>query len=825
MYRFARVLALVLAFLAAPALGQGQTPEPPAAGRSAPGAVQGTVVAAETGQPLSSVLITVLGVADSTVAGSEITDAEGRFRVANLPLGRYRVEASLTGYASYTREVALTQTAPAANLGAIPLGVSAIALEGIRVETERSDVVIAPDRTLYNTEDMPAVSGGVATDVLRNVPELEVDIEGAVSLRGAPAQIYLNGRQAPMEGEALDLFLQQLPADRIERVEVIPNPSARYDAEGATGIVNIVLRDDVDLGLSGSLFVNAGTRGEMGGGGRLAYQRGRVTLFGGGFLRHSDRDSRNYDLRQNLRADPVTFLKQDAWSERQGWSGNLDLTGEMEIGERSTIWSEVEAYRSDLDSEGLTAYISMDFDRLPTERYDRASISESQRLSTEVSLGFRHVPQPQRHEFSAELRAETGGDDEDGLIRETPLTPGGEPVGLPIELTDDMRAEDETELSLDLDYVRPWGEEGRIELGYRGEREDTENRRLLEIFGSEDASVPVSAEETGFGFRETSHALYAILGTSRGPLGVQAGLRAEWAGTRLELPETEQVFQNDYASLFPSANLSYDLGGGRRIDLSYTRRVRRPPPWVLNPINRSSEPLNRSVGNPDIDPQYTQSLSLGTSWTAPMGTLRFSPYYRHTEGDWARIQTVDSLGVSTTTWENLASIDAYGTSLTASLRPIGGVSGSASLSGHREVRDASNLALDYSGDALRWSARGNLSAEITPSLSAQGMFDYTPAHDVPQGRVSSTIMTHFGVRQRLWDDRASLNLMVVDPFDLFDYSFETRVPTFVQIGRSDRSIRRAVLSFSYSFGRPPEENREREFEEPEPGEPGEPGIP
>ena len=168
---------------------------------------------------------------------------------------------------------------------------------------------------------------------------------------------------------------------------------------------------------------------------------------------------------------------------------------------------------------------------------------------------------------------------------------------------------------------------------------------------------------------------------------------------------------------------------------------------MLNPVDRSNDPLNRYVGNPDIDPQYTSSLSLETSWTSTFGTLRFSPYYRRTTDDWTQIKTVDAQGVSTVTWENLASVESYGTSLTASIRPIGGISGNVSVSGSREMRNASNLSTDYSGDAMRWSARGNLSARITEKLALQAMGYYTPARDVPQGRISSSLMTHVGMRQ------------------------------------------------------------------------------
>lgn len=788
----------------------------PAGAQAAPGAVRGTVVSSEGGEPLPGVVVSVRDAADSTVAGTATTGADGRFRVGGLAAGRYVATATAAGYAPLARAFAVTAQAPTPDLGTLALEGSVFALEGITVQAERSAVAIAPDRTAYATRDMPVASGGVATDVLRSVPELEVDVDGAVSLRGTAARIYLNGRPAPMEGEALQQFLQQFPADRIDRVEVIANPSARFEAEGAGGIVNVVLKENTDLGLSGSVFTNAGTRGDLGGGGRLAFQQGRLTLLGGGSVRVSRRDETSLDLRQNLLADPVTFLEQEARSERDGLSGNLDLTAEWKLTPRSTVWSEAGVYRNGWDSDRLTAYTLTDAARDPLERYDRAVRDDTDRFDTDLSAGIRHVLEPGRHELSTEVRFENGRNDGISLIRRQLLDPFGGDAGLPEERIRDTTDEDERELSWEAEYVRPWGGAGQVELGYRGDRENTENDRRIQALAGE---APADAGNTGYAHRETTHSAFLIVTRPLGPVGVQVGARAEHARSRFELPSTGEVFEKDYNSLFPSANLTYDFAEGVQARLSYTRRIRRPNPRVLNPLNRSSDPLNRYVGNPDIDPQYTHSLSLETSWVGGAGSLRFSPYYRRTEDDWTEIKTVDTAGVSTVTWENLASVESYGSSLTASLRPVGGWSGFLSLSGFREVRDASNLSLDYSGSALRWSARGNASARLSPALSLQGMFFYTPARDVPQGRISSRLMTHVGVRQQLWDNRASLNLTVTDPFDVARTSFETRDPTHVQTGSSRMRMRSAVLSFTYNFGRPPRDTRGRQGEEEEAEEP------
>jgi outer membrane receptor protein involved in Fe transport len=775
------------------------------------GVIHGQVTAAESLQPLQTASVSVRASEDAPVVAGELTGADGRFRITGLATGRYLVQISLLGYEPYVRrEVEITSAATAVDLGTIELASSAIELQEIEVETDRPAMVAAPDRTIYSTGDMPVASGGMATDVLQNVPELEVEIDGTVEMRGETPQIYLNGRPAPMDGEALAVFLQQFPADRIDRVEVIPNPSARFEAQGSGGIVNIVLKENLDLGLSGSAFTNAGTRGDFGVGGRLAYQQGRLTIFGGGFGRLSKRNTTDYDLRQNLLTSPVTFLEQDGHSSREGLSGSVDLTAEFKLSEQGTLWSEGRIFRNSFDSEGVTVYTRMDAEQSPFDMYDRWSLDESRRMTTTVATGYRHEFEQRRHLVELSLDYNRRGNDRWNRVLERGLTTSGEPVAEQDRLVLDESEETRSRLRFDLDYTRPWGDDGQIEIGYRAQLDDRDTDRVYRVSLDGETGAPESSELRGYGFGEDFHSAYLTLIRSAGPVGIQVGLRSERVDSRLDVPQIDERVENTYTGIFPSANLSYSLGEGREVRLSYSRRIRRPQPRVLNPMDQSSDPLNRRIGNPDIDPQFTHSLSFETRWSTPLGSLRFSPYFRRTEDSWERIRIVDEAGVSTMTWLNLSSVDRIGSSFTASIRPMPGMNGFLSVSGFRESRDASNVAPDLSGSAMRWSARGNISARVTPETSIQGSVTYRPARDVPQGWMSSRLMTSFGIRHQLWDRRASINLMTTDPLDLYRSSFETRDPSHVQIGSSRVSMRRAVLSFTYTFGRPPRDVRQRE---------------
>ncbi|HEX2093265.1 MAG TPA: outer membrane beta-barrel family protein, partial [Longimicrobiaceae bacterium] len=354
----------------------------------------------------------------------------------------------------------------------------------------------------------------------------------------------------------------------------------------------------------------------------------------------------------------------------------------------------------------------------------------------------------------------------------------------------------------------------------------TDDEDRVDVFSPAGATSPARTTRSAYEYREDFHSVYLTLGRKLGALGLQAGVRAEHAGTSFRLPDTGESFDNEYTSLFPSANLTYDFGQGRQARLNYSKRIERPWPFFLNPRVPSPDPLNRMVGNPSLRPKYTHSLSMDLGWTGPAGTLRLAPYYRWTVDNWEQIRRVDEAGVATHTWENVASIESYGTTLSASLRSTGRVGGSASLSGYRELRDASNLSLDYSSDALRWSANANLTVKVTQQLNLQSMVRYNPPRDVPQGRYSATLMTSFGARQQLPKNRGWVNFSVTDPFNLWRSSFESRDRTFVQTGRNRWTMRMATLSFTYSFGRPPQETRRRSPESAVPSPPeGGPPVP
>lgn len=794
---FRRALLLAAALLTAVPAG--------AQGGSAP-VIAGRAVAAESGAALSGVAVTARRERDTVVVARGVSGTDGRFRLGGVAPGRYVVRATLAGRQPLIAPPVAVAAGAVADVGDLRLATQTVMLEGLEVRAERPPVVHAEDRTIYSVKDMPTAIGGAA-DVMRTLPELEIDLDGNIRMAGnRPVTVHINGRPSPLKGEALTEFVRNLPADRIDRIEVVPNPSVRYEG-GEAAIVNIVLRRGVELGLSGSVSLNATTRGGNGVSGQLAYQRGRLTLFGGASSRLHQFDSESQELRQNLRATPVTYLEVDQHDDGSNAHGSADLTAELEVGPKETLWGSASAYRGGWGGDNVSLNRILDADLLPTRVFDRRSDSESSFLHSDLALGFRRIMQPQRHEWSAELRRSGFNSDRDGRIEETTqmrVAEGPEPLST-LRLTGG--SQDEATLIAKADLQRPLPRGGKMEVGVRSSREATDDWSDVRVFPALDESgTPLSSSTQAYGVRDREHSAYVNLSHKVGRLSLQGGLRAEKSSLALEPRGDEPGFDYDHFTVFPSANLNFQIREGRDLRLTYSKRVRRPWIWYLNPYVIQTDPLNVRMGNPDLEPAETHSLGMDLSWRARLVTLRLAPYFRRTNGEIEYIRTVDAAGVSTGMPRNLATIETYGSTLNASLRPTGWGTASATVGWSHDRRDAGALGAAYSRSGSTQFLSANTQVKAGRGVNLQASMRLNSPRETAQGRHSSTVWTEVGMRKQLFREKASLNVRMVDPFDVYRSTFVSRDPTFASVGgsRSSWGGRSVTASFTLRFGKAPQ---------------------
>lgn len=811
------LLALVVAGCPAAALAQVPAQGPPAGARpQAPsGVIRGTVVDAASGGPVASASVGVWNAADSALVTGAVAGPDGVFRIEGLRPGSYYLRVGAMGYTAATPRVALTPQALQADLGQIRLATAAVALEGLEVRAERAAVALAPDRNTYTARDL-APAGGTATDVLRSVPAVEVDGEGKLSLRGNPnVAVQLNGRAAPMTGDQLAGFLQQLPANMVERVEVVPNPSAKYDPEGMAGIINIVMKQNTDLGLSGGVMASAGTGDRYNASGNLGYQSGPLTLFGSYGLNIDTRETNGYNLLESL-VSPNTFAFQ-----RQEILGTADVLGnvlntsaDLRLGKQSTLSSSLLFSDRAIELDTNNDYFRLNAQQDVFGRSRDITDNRGSDRTLDASLALRRTVEPQRNELSAEVRFNRADFWTRNLFTVDSLTVAGAVLGDQPELESTRMAAVNDNLTLQADYTRGLGSRTKLETGYKGSLRWLDNDYTLRSFSYPLDQWVRDANSNQFSYDDQVHAVYGVLSRNAGKVDLQAGLRVERATSDFVLGGGES-YANDQTNFFPSGLASYNLSDTRQVKASYSRRIQRVSTQLLNPFAFHEDERNVIVGNPSLTPEFTHAFELGYQQSFPRGSLQVTPFFRRTEDVIRRTRTVDDLGVSTSTFSNLATSDAYGTDVTGSLRLGDRFSGFGSFNVFQMETDGSNVSPDLDTSAFTWSARMNASYKVSPTLDVQGMYMYRAPMNVEQGRVSSFSMASLSARQKLRGDRSSLTLRIMDPFNTMRFNVVTDDGRFIQETNRQFGARAVFLGFNYNFGRPPRIRQPQPQQQPE----------
>ena len=779
----------------------------PASAQAPTGVVSGTISSASAGNAaINGAAVVIHLSSDSTVVAATTANPAGFFSRNGLPAGSYYLVISSLGFQTATRDISLTSAAPNLALGIIELVPAAIALAGVTATGQRSTVVLASDRSIYTVREMPLAQGGIAIDALRAVPELQVDIDDNIRARGGEPLIFLDGRPLPMQGEARLAFLRSLRADRIDRIEYIPNPSAAYEAEGQTGIVNIVLRRDVGLGLSGSLSANAGTLGTQNMSGRVNFQEGMLTLFGGASMGFNQSRSSTYSFRENLVASPVTFLEQTSEFRQDGLNGGADLTAELRLSERVTGWGIVRGNLGASEDSDLSEFIHQNSSRTNTDWYERERERNADNHNYSGAIGFRRVIESQRNEMSAELRYNRTSNDAGSDNLRNAFSLDGEPLDVAPDLTRIDARTRENLLAFQFDVQRPIATGTRLDFGYRANFRVRNHRQNAGLYPGSGEGPEWQLDER-FRYDEDSHAAYLSVDQRLGQIAFQAGMRAERVeGENTATPLVAPVSRSEL-EFFPSANIAYDLQEGRQLRIAYSRRVQRPSVSSYSPINTSpADPLNRTTGNPLLTPAYLHVVDGSLSWTGELGTLRINPYLAQGEGFWVSTRTVDANGVATMAPENVASARAMGGGINASVRQIGPFSGFVNINVEHVDFEAGNSSL-IEKPLMMWNSNANVTATLPGGARLQMTGGFAPAQDSPDGRTAMRRQANFALTQNILQNRGVVTLSVVDPFNLTQSTQFVQNASVDQMSRSSNRVRRATLTVTYNFGQAPQSNR------------------
>ncbi|WP_022835301.1 TonB-dependent receptor domain-containing protein [Salisaeta longa] len=779
-----------LLFLAVPARGQNAA--------TGEGVIQGRIIDASTNEPLISATVALWQ--DTTLVTGTVTQKNGTFTLEGIRPGTYELRMSYVGYTTKRRSITMRDDAMQRSLGTVALAQDASQLEGVEITGERSFMENRIDRTVYNTADQVTTLGGTAKNVLESIPSIQVDIDGSVSFRGNEnVAIHINGKPTSLSGAALAGFLQSLPADAIASIEVIPNPSAKFDPEGMAGIINIVLKKNRESGWNGGLTAGVNDSPGANLSGNVGYQGGPWTLFTTYGFRYDEDTSSGYRFRRNLQTDPISALEQLSNEFDRGRSHSFTAQVDYSLSDISTL-SLTSVLRTSTDDEsGTTQYFEQNNTGVVVDRYRRLSDENDNDIGADVRLSFARTIKPRENELTVDLRYETDQEESTSIYRQRNVTLGGT-VGDFTERERAEEAETEQEASFEVNYIRPLTDTYGIDVGYKAdwERESTDFFAAAFNFQTNQFE-PQPERGSNFTYDEQIHAAFGIVNADWGTWGAQVGVRAEQALTTFDLADGN-AYDNNYFSLFPSAYLMYEPSQQTKFRLSYSKRINRPNSWQLNPVDDYEDPLFRRIGNPSLNPEYVHAFEFSaTQYVGPF-TLTMSPYFRRTVDKIEWQQRITPEGVTITTFENFATSNSYGTELVSTFDWQKLLRGTVSANAYRVVTDGSNVDSDLSSDALGYSGRINLTVTPLDGWKAQWSQFYRSPLDVPGGRIDGRTMTNVAVQRQLFNNKASISLQARDLFGTMNFQLYRSDNLFTQRTRFNWSAQEFSLTFTYTFG-------------------------
>ncbi|MEM8896571.1 MAG: TonB-dependent receptor [Bacteroidota bacterium] len=796
-------LSLILAFSFGQGQRQGRSPQ----GRSAKFKIVGQVKN-EEGKNLEYATIALLAAKDSSFKGGIVTDANGKFEL-EAPKGTYLVKVNFIGFEEqYLSPISLNEEKPFVKTQDIVLTSASTTLDEVEITTQKSRVQFALDKRVFNVGKDLNTIGGTASDLLDNIPSVTVDIEGEVSLRGSNSvRILINGRPSLMSSADA---LQQIPADQIDRVEIVTNPSARYEAEGNAGVINIILKKDQRKGWNGSLNASAGYPDQHNASANINYRINKLNLFAGAGLRYRNTPRPAYERRQDLDNDGnlIEVLETDEDRMRGGFSYNLRFGLDYQINKYNTLTGSLSYRAGDDFNDSDILYNRLNNSFVLDSLGARNSYEEEDDEDLDYNLTWEKKFAQKGRKWTTSLIYSNGWEREamEAENQELDILTRN-PIEAPQDLQDILNEESTEDWTFQSDYEHPISKTKKFEAGVR-----TGIRRIDTEYRVEDFNVETQVWERDprlsnqFRYDEDIYAAYASYGDKINKLSYQVGLRLEHTDVLTELKETGERNEQNYTNLFPSVFFNYELPGENSIQLSYSRRVRRPRFWDLNPFLSFSNPLSQRTGNPNLQPEFTDSYEINYIKYFEKVSLNMSLYARDTRDLIQRIarrETTTDLSGNTQeviirTTENLGTRQDYGLEVGINLELGDWLNLTSNSNFYRGVVNGNAAGFAEVTRFFSWTSRMNAQFKIDAKTDAQLTLNYRGPEKNPQGNRLDFFYTDIGISRDVLKGKGTINLRVRDVLNSALFQYEAFGNNFFlyREGRW-RVIQQVFVGFTY----------------------------
>lgn len=767
-------------------------------GQSESGSVKG-LVKDSSNTTLSHATVRVFSFKEKKLIRGELSNEQGSFSIP-LSYGSFYVEVEYIGYKLFkSPSFTISKETAAYDIGDIHLSFSANTLEEVVVQAEKSSMTLSLDKKIFNVGKDLANAGGSASDILTNIPSVSVDPEGTVKLRGSDnVRILIDGKPSGLVSFKGGSGLQQLQASMVERVEIITNPSARYEAEGMAGIINIILKKDKRQGFNGSFELTSGTPTNFGAAANLNYRHKKINFFINYGIAYRKTPGIGRQYQELYERDTTFILKQSNNGKVTGFNNNIRGGLDFYFSERSVLTASYLFRRSDANRITDIRYEDYLFDAnnlksFTTRRQDEDEVEPN----SEYSLIYKKTFAKKGKELTAEAKYLDNWESSEQLFTQHFFDKNGTEDKAREIVQTSTNDEYEKQWLFQLDYVNPLGKDGKFETGIRSSFRDMVNDYIVSQKNSSGGYDPLPGLDNVFLYKENIHAAYGIYGNKVKKFSYQAGVRAEWTDVKTILKETKQENPRNYVNLFPSAHVSMELPDENAIQLSYSRRVRRPFYNDLSPFMTFSDSRNFFSGNPDLNPEFSDVFEIGYIKYFEKGTITSSVYYRDTEGKINSIRRVDDQGNASTKPENLESERAVGVELTSNYNPFKWWKVDFNANFFYADIDGTNIVKTYRASTYSWFVRQTSRFSFKKGAEIQLRGNYEAPQKTAQGRRKSLYYFDLSASTDVFKGNGTLNLGVLDIFNTRKSRSVTIGDNFYNEGTFQGRRRQINLTLNY----------------------------
>ena len=772
--------------------------------------ITGTVTDSETNIPLEYATISVFNVNSEDAINGVITDSNGEFSI-ELSKGNYDFKVEFISFKiKYYRNITVNNPL---SLGTIELSIDENILDEIEVIGEKTEIEIKLDKTVYNIGKDLTLKGSSVSDVLDNLPSIEVDIEGNVSLRGNESvRILINGKPSGLVGISSNEALKQFPSESVEKVEVITSPSARYNAEGTAGIINIILRRSKLTGFNGSLSLNSGYPERYGVSANLNYRTKKLNFFNNiGYNTRTSEGSFINETEYYTNQAINNFLNENGVRGSERNSNYLNTGIEYFISDKTSVVGSYVFRKSDGFTNN-TNNVNQNFNSISkfSERLEKESEIDD---TNEFSINLTHDFNKEGHVLTMDYQKEKSSENENGFISNSQLKPI-----LTKYLSEKVNTDEIQESELfKIDYVLPIKKDGQFELGFRRSNQHQDIDYLAKNEDLNGNFINDLNLSNTLLYNEKVNAFYTQYGNKKNKFSYLLGLRYEESKTAVKQLANNTNNVKNYNDFFPTLNLSYQIKEDETITFGYNRRIRRARSYFINPFPSKSSATNIFQGNPNIDPTYSNGIDLGYLKRYEKLTLNGSIYYRketgvftfisENTGDFVLVNEI-LVPVLRRTPINLASNKQIGLELNANFNQSKNWRLNGSLNFYESETLGEYMGIVYDSKNLTWSGRLSNNLKLFSSVDWQTSFRYRAPQKTAVSERKASIYSNTAFSKDLLKDKITLTFKVNDIFETGKWRIESFNENYRSYSESNwRGGRTLELNLIYRFNQKKKETR------------------